>query len=410
MSRLRGLLVLLAFWGLAACQSLPFAEEGVLPPPVVVADASPERTALNARVYDAATGWIGDHYFDPAFKGRDWPALTAEARPRALAAPTEADLYAALNALVEQLDDRHTSVTSPSARARLEASRIGQSALGYGLGMVRRGERFFVARVRSDGPAVEAGVKVGWGLISLNGSDAFHAIEPVEGRADIFVFEDETGAEQRVAITPRVLPPRARQAADRRDDGVLVLRFNGFDRLSLDWMKAQMADVHADPPRAILIDLRDNPGGLAAVLGDIVAMFFEGRRDFMVMEGRFIDTALNNKPIDQVWDGPVGVLIGPGSGSASEVFAALMQETGRGPIVGQTSAGAVIASRPINLPDGGELALSLRAVLTGQDRKLLEGVGVVPDLPVEPTLEDLRSGRDPALEAAAAAVLSLRPE
>jgi carboxyl-terminal processing protease len=406
---LRQLLVLVSFWALAACQTLPYAEHGVLPPAVVVADGSAERAALNARVYDAATGWIEKHYYDPAWNGQDWPALRAAARPAALATTTEQDFYTALDNLVEQLDDRHTSVTSPTARARLEANRIGQSSVGYGIGMTRRGSRFFVTRVRPDGPGAEAGVKVGWGLVSLNGTDAFRTIQPREGQADLFVFEDENGEQQSISIVPRILEARPRQQATLRDDGVLVLRFDAFDTLSLDWLKARMDEAFAAPPRAIILDIRDNGGGLAAVLGDVVALFFEGRNDFMLMEGRFIDTMMVNAPAARVWSGPVAVLVGPGSGSASELLAAMMQERSRGPVVGQPSAGAVIASRPINLPDGGELDLSLRVVLTGTNRKLLEGVGVTPDIVVEPSLQDLRSGRDPALDAAVTAVLSPTP-
>lgn len=405
MKALRGLFVLLAVWGLAACQSLPFATEGVLPPPVVVADGSRDRAALNAKVYDAATGWIEAHYYDPEFNGHDWPRMRVEAREEIVAASTEERFYAGLSALVDRLEDRHTSVTSPSARAREEAMRLGQSGVGYGLSAVRRGDRFRVSRVRPDGPAAMAGVQIGWRLVTINGDDAFRSVEPREGRADAFVFEDEHGAERHLTITATMLEPRPRQEAVRRPDGVLVLRFDMFDRIGLEWFKAQMSAAVADPPAAIIVDIRDNPGGLAAALGDVTARFYRGKTDFMLMKGRFIHTMLQTAPVDEVWDGPVAVLVGPGSGSASELFAALLQETGRGLVVGQTTAGAVIASRPVNLPDGGELSLSLRTVLTGHERRLLEGVGVTPDIVVEPPLDDLRAGRDPVLEAAATALL-----
>lgn len=405
MTPVRGLLALVLLWTLAACQSLPFADEGVLPAPVVVADASAQRTELNARVYDAATGWIEDHYYDAAFNGHDWPSMRAGARDRTIAAPTEAEFYARLSDVVDALDDRHTAVTSPAARALEESVRTGQSSAGYGLSATRRGDRFFVTRVRPDGPAAVAGVQIGWRLITVNGSDAIRSVVPLEGRTDTFVFEDEQGVEQRLDITGRVFAPRSNQEMTRRGDGTLVLRFDAFDTLSAAWLAERMREAHDDPPRAIIVDLRDNPGGLASVLGEVTAHFFPGRTDFMLMKGRFINTLLHNKPAAMVWDGPLGVLVGPGSGSASELFAALVQEKDRGPVFGQNTAGAVIASRPVNLPDGGLLNLSLRIVLTGTERRLLEGVGVTPDVVVDPSLSDLRAGRDPVLEAAAAALL-----
>jgi len=373
---------------------------------VVVADGSRDRAALNARVYDAATGWIETHYYDPEFNGHDWPAMRVEAREQIIAAPTEEGFYARLSALVDRLEDRHTSVTSPSARAREEAARTGQSGVGYGLSAVRRGDRFTVSRVRPDGPAAMAGVQIGWRLVSVNGEAVSRSMEPREGRADDFIFKDEHGVERPLTITAVVLEPRPRQDAVRRPDGVLVLRFDGFDRIGLEWFKTQMTAAIADPPAAIIVDIRNNPGGLAAALGDVTARFYRGRTDFMLMKGRFIDTMLQSAPVDEVWDGPVAVLVGPGSGSASELFAALLQETGRGLVVGQTTAGAVIASRPVSLPDGGELSLSLRTVLTGHEQRVLEGVGVTPDIVVEPPLEDVRAGRDPVLEAAATALLN----
>ncbi len=206
MKTLRSVFLVLALFGLAACQSLPFATEGVLPPPVAVEDGSPARKALNAQVYDAATGWIEAHYYDPAFNGRDWPTMRAEARAAAVAAPTEQAFYAALSTLVDKLGDRHTSVTSPSARAREEATRTGRSDASYGLTAVRRGDRYFIARVRPDGPAARAGVQIGWRVRSINGSEAFRSVTPRDGQTDAFVFEDEHGVVRSLAITAAIEP------------------------------------------------------------------------------------------------------------------------------------------------------------------------------------------------------------
>lgn len=406
MKAVRGLLLLGLIWALAACQSLPYASEGELPPPVVVADGSAERTALNAKVYDAATGWIERHYYARDFNGHDWPAMRQAGRAEAVAQPSEETFYARLAAVIDELDDRHTSVTSPTNRALEEAIRLGQSGVSVGFSAVRRGDRYFVTRVRPDGPAAPEGVQIGWRLVSVNGNTNPVAFQVTEGQSASYVFEDEHGVEQRRTITAVVLPSRERRDATRREDGVLVLRFEAFDSLTHTWFQEQMDAAIADPPRGIVIDVRDNGGGFAAVLGDMTARLYGDPQVFMVMDGRFVDLKLKSVRADSHWDGPVAIMIGAGSGSASEVFAALLQETGRGPVIGETSAGAVIASRQVNLPDGGEMNLSLHMVLTGHQRRVLEGVGVTPDILVEPPLADLRAGRDVALERAAAELLS----
>lgn len=74
-------------------------------------------------------------------------------------------------------------------------------------------------------------------------------------------------------------------------------------------------------------------------------------------------------------------------------------------VVGKIRGGSVIASRQIDLPDGGELSIGIRSFRSGRGR-ILEGAGVTPDVLVEVTAAALRSGRDPMIEAAAARLMA----
>lgn len=394
-------------WGLlalGACQTAPpYAAFDIVPPPVVVADASPERAALNAEVYDAATSLVERLYYDPTMAGLDWAALTARYRPQALIQPTELDLYRVMDTLFEQLDDRHTNVTSPSARALKAAQERDEATVAFGMTVMREGDDYVIARVRPDGPAGEAGVQVGWRVVSVNGLAPGFDLVPSETRTDVLVLTDEDGRERTVSLTGRRLEARPRREALRRDDGVLVLRFDGFTLADRTWMSEQLEEIAADPPRGVVLDLRGNAGGRLNVLGSMVAAVFPEPVAYAVTLGRFLDRRYQTTVNPRAWTGPLAVMIGPGSGSASELLAATVQERGRGPVVGRRSAGAVIGSRGLNLPDGGELNVSTLAILTAR-RTLLEKVGVMPDVPTEPSLADLRAGRDPTLDAAIAAL------
>jgi carboxyl-terminal processing protease len=88
-----------------------------------------------------------------------------------------------------------------------------------------------------------------------------------------------------------------------------------------------------------------------------------------------------------------------------EIFASTMQIYHRAVIVGTKTSGIVRGSRFGPLPDGGKLQMSMQDFLTAQE-KHLEGVGVTPDIIAEQTLDDLRAGRDPVIEAALAALRS----
>jgi C-terminal processing protease CtpA/Prc len=99
--------------------------------------------------------------------------------------------------------------------------------------------------------------------------------------------------------------------------------------------------------------------------------------------------------------GPLVILVGPSSASAAEVLAAAVQDHARGRIVGRTTNGSVLASQSFPLPDGGHVQVPTHDFMRIDGRRI-EGVGVEPDIVVIPTLEDVRAGRDPALERALA--------
>lgn len=397
----------LAALALVGCApGLPFATDGIVPPPVVVADGSEARRVLNGQVYDAAVQHVADRYYDRDLRGVDWAGEAAARREAAVAEPTESGFYGRMYPLFDLLDDRHTSVTSPSRRAELHAGRQGQSGAGFGLSATRIGDDWIITRVREEGPAVAAGVQIGWRLVTVDGRRELLAITPELGRTYAFVFEDEAGTQRAMSLTAADLPARPQHEATRRDDGVLVLRFDRFDPAAVAWLEQQVAAMQVDPPRAVVLDVRDNGGGLLASLGQIVAMLHRERVAYARQTGRFIDTEYVTRPREAVWTGPLAILIGPASGSASELLAAHLQEYDRGPVVGQKSAGSVVGSRGVELPDGGVLSLSLHVVLTPREKRDLEGVGVTPDLVVEPMLADRRAGRDVVLEAAAAALLA----
>jgi carboxyl-terminal processing protease len=115
-------------------------------------------------------------------------------------------------------------------------------------------------------------------------------------------------------------------------------------------------------------------------------------------------------PGSRIYSKPVVILIGGATASASEAFIAAMSDNGRAVLIGTASCGcANLVTGVTKLPDGGELRVSN---LGGRSSKgvILDGKGVDPDFTVVPTLSDLRSGRDPVLEAAEKHLLSLKSD
>ena len=97
------------------------------------------------------------------------------------------------------------------------------------------------------------------------------------------------------------------------------------------------------------------------------------------------------------YGGRIFVLIDEQTASAAEIFAAGIQSSGRGIIVGRNSTGMVLAARNYSLPDGFKVQIPILDYLTANGIRL-EGVGVKPDQPVAITAQDLRDNRDPDIE------------
>lgn len=391
---------------LAGCQTfLPYANDARVPTPVVVADGSAERAALNSRVYDSAVNWVGQRFYKRDFGGVDWRAETAARRESAVTQPTERDFYRALNETLNLLGDRHTNAVTPTRNRERALERL-EPTPNLGFSMRRIDGQLIVTSIRPGGPADLAGVQFGWRADRLNGEPAsLTSSLRKDVDVQVVVFTDGQDVEHEVSIPVVPLPPYLGNA-ERRADGVLVLSFDYFAPATRRWFDDQMRAAAADPPKGIVIDLRDNSGGFVTDVGRALAHFFPDRQPYAWIDVGYLPRfPYRTRPPRDVWTGPVAVVIGDGSASGAEVFAATFQETGRGPVFGLKSMGAVVAARDLLLPDGGELSIGVRSFRSGAGT-VLEGVGVTPDHEIQFRVDELRQGRDAMIEAAAEAVLA----
>jgi carboxyl-terminal processing protease len=111
----------------------------------------------------------------------------------------------------------------------------------------------------------------------------------------------------------------------------------------------------------------------------------------------------------QHFAGPVAVLIGPRTFSAAEDFVVSFDAMKRGILVGQRTAGSTGQPLFFKLPGGGSARICVKRD-TYPDGREFVGIGIAPQIEVAPTVADIRAGRDPVIEAAAAALLHEVPD
>src|SRR5262249_52850208 len=177
----------------------------------------------------------------------------------------------------------------------------------------------------------------------------------------------------------------------------------GYIKLTLwkspihDRFRAALDQLRNTP--GVVIDVRDHPAGEVNEVLRIAVYFFSHHEpfgDFITRSGKHMELSTTGTR-DGAYNGSVVILINESSGSGSEMFAEVMQETGRALVLGRQSCGCLLGiSEFKKLKGGGELAVSELGYMSPRGRRV-EGVGVIPDESVRVTLSDLQSKRDSTL-------------
>src|SRR5574339_535567 len=184
------------------------------------------------------------------------------------------------------------------------------------------------------------------------------------------------------------------------EDGIAYIDINTFGERTTRELRATLDDLLKQNPRGIIIDLRNNPGGYLSTAVEVSSEFIDrgvilyeeygdGRRDE--------HKALGN---GRATDLPLVVLINEGSASASEILAGALQDYGRAKLVGVKSYGKGSVQNWVPLSDNqGAARVTIARWLTPKER-LIDHVGLMPDVVVEITPEHFEAEQDPQLDAA----------
>ncbi|MFN8636004.1 MAG: S41 family peptidase [Chloroflexota bacterium] len=151
--------------------------------------------------------------------------------------------------------------------------------------------------------------------------------------------------------------------------------------------------------KALVIDLRGNPGGSVATGEEIASRLIPPDKPiYREVDRRGQKTVTTD---GGYWnrDIPIAVLTNAGSGSMSEILAAALQENGIAKIIGTKTAGAVAAGVPVPLADGSGLLVTVQ-IITAPSGKVINEVGLEPDQVVDLDEAQFRAGKDNQLEAA----------
>ncbi len=325
---------------------------------------------------------------DPAGWGSD-AAEMAEAAWQASAAVRAGGTQGVVTSFFDELFnhlDPYSRYTPPAAAARDRLDRSGRAGAGFSV-VVREG-RAVVGRVVPGGPAAALGITPGMRVLAVNGEPMLGAaaarvaarLQGPAGSRLMLRLESPAGVVRTLLLTRARVPPPTVFA--HREGALLTLRITGFSGDTARLLAAALRrGIEGDhPPAGVVLDLRDNRGGLLVQAVRAAAA--------LVPHGVLAVTAGRDPYATHVWraDGqdlaaglPVVVLVDGRTASAAEVLAAALADHRRAVVVGSETLGKGLVQTVTPLPDGGELFVTWSRVLAPLGWPL-QGLGVMPQV------------------------------
>ncbi|HYN84544.1 MAG TPA: S41 family peptidase [Pyrinomonadaceae bacterium] len=365
-------------------------------------------------------GEVKKHYYDATFRGVDLDARFKAAEEKIKQATTVGQMFGIIAQALADLEDSHTFFLPPGRRASVD----------YGWQMQMVGDKCFVAAVRPGSDAEKQGLKRGDLVLEIDGFQItrenlwkfeylYYALRP---RPGMNVTAQSPGGEpRRLAIAAKVerrdldlttgagfgSMVREAEAAARVSrhryyepgDAAFIWKMPGFD---LAESKIDEIMDKVKKHKALVLDLRGNGGGYVVTLERLVGHLFDRDIKIADLKGRKEMKPSVAKRRAPTYTGKLIVLVDSRSGSASELFARVVQLEKRGTVVGDRTAGAVMQSRLYDMTMGVETITVYGVSITEadvimSDGRSLERIGVTPDEVRLPTADDLAAGRDPVL-------------
>jgi carboxyl-terminal processing protease len=335
----------------------------------------------------------------------------AEIVAKAAGKLTETDLaYAAVDGMLQSLHDSHTGFVPPALYQEIKRRENGQAAFtGVGIVLLHKDGQYYISEIYPGGPAEAAGVHVFDRIVAVDGHSTTNLQEDevsqmIRGTSGVAVTlsVERSGTPDPIDITIVRQPIHVPTVTERMLEGQIgYVRLYEFVPGVGSSIRNAMQDLRNGGMRALVLDLRGNPGGLVSELRDVSGAFLPAGSPVLQMRtrtGRSVVMQTANPPA-MPSALPLVVLVDEGTASAAELLSAAIQEQGRGVIEGTKTAGAVEIGITIDLPEGAGMSVTVARVLTGKGTRL-EGQGVIPDTAEDLTSQAMDAGRDSQLDRA----------
>ena len=317
----------------------------------------------------------------------------------------EALIYGAIRGMLKELDDPYTVFFDKTETDEFLNS-VSGTFDGIGIEIGIRDEFLTVIAPLKDSPAQKAGIKTQDKIIAIDGEDSTthtleEAVVKIRGKrgtsVNLTILRGSEKLDKTIIRDTIQIPSLKWEMLDNQIAYIELIQFS--ESSDKDFARVVIEILESDAQK-IILDLRNNPGGLLNASVNIAGWFLAKNKVVVTEEiGNNVKTEHKSPGPGTLGIFPTVVLVNEGSASASEILAGALRDQNNIKIIGKKTYGKGSVQSLKNLADGTSLKLTVARWIMPLGQ-YINGVGINPDMEIEFTQEDLNSQRDPQKEKA----------
>lgn len=320
----------------------------------------------------------------------------------------------AIRGMVDSLGDPHSSYMD--AKTFSEANQdLAGSYEGIGAVVDTTKDYLTVISTFPESPAEKAGILSGDQIIAVDGTDMTgtnpelvrqKVIGPAGSQVKLTIKRADAAEPLQFAITrAQIIVVSA--SGKMLPDGIAYVQITTFGEKTTSELKAALTTLMAQNPKGLILDLRDNGGGYLQTAVEVVSQFTSQSPVLFEQAGDGSKKSYDAQAGGLATQVPMVVLINEGSASASEITAGALQDDARAKLVGVVSYGKGSVQNWVPIANNeGAIRITIARWLTPSGR-LIDKVGLTPDVYVTRTAEQRAAGVDPQLDTALATLKAM---
>lgn len=329
---------------------------------------------------------------------------------------TQEMVFGAIEGMVKSVGDPFTVFLEAKESKRLEEDIRGEFA-GVGIEIGMREDVLTVIAPLKDTPADRAGIIAGDKILKIDGDSTAgvaldEAVSKIRGRRGtkviLTISRSKDGQEETKDFEltrDRIKIPTVKWSKIEPDIGhIQLFSFNQIAKNKFDEALKELKKQGAG--KKLILDLRNNPGGLLDLAIDISSYFLEPGELVVIEDFGGRREELKSKPNGFLKDAKIVILINKGSASASEIVAGALHDQRDIKLVGEKTFGKGSVQQVEDLRFGTALKITVAKWLTPKGRSISDE-GIEPDIKIEMTEEDVKNDKDPQLDKAIEIIKSL---